>query len=170
MFCLILAVICPFFAFIVPLFDFDSKTRAFLITFFLIGAPELFLFLGAILAGKEAVEFIKKVIRKILKRESPIRKISNARYGIGLWMLFGSIAINWGLSYLFLNIKLSPDSSVELLITAILDIITITSFFVLGGQFWEKLKRLFKYEPDYMDTHFPNEQLEKAFNDEDKKE
>ena len=67
-----LGFISPAFALIVPLLGLSSNSSTWLITFFLVGAPEIFLILGAMLAGKEGVRIVKgkfmELFRKVFKR------------------------------------------------------------------------------------------------------
>lgn len=60
--------ISPVFALIVPLFGLPTNINAWLITFFLVGAPEIFLILGAALAGKEGVALVKNKFKALFRR------------------------------------------------------------------------------------------------------
>jgi len=55
-----LGIFSPLISFAVPLLDLSTGTTTALVTFFMVGAPEIFLIAGAALAGKQAFESIKK--------------------------------------------------------------------------------------------------------------
>lgn len=147
MVCIGLSIISPLLALFVPLLGLSAGVSATLVGVLLLGGPEVFLVLGAILAGKEAVQAIKSKVMSLFKREGPPRPVSRARYNFGLILLVASLVATWILAYAGLVIDVELTQSTELIINAAIDAVVIVSFFILGEQFWEKLKRLFTWEP-----------------------
>jgi hypothetical protein len=96
----------------------------------LISAEGIFV-LSVMLLGKTIIDAIKAAIKTIFKSAFTQHKpISYSRYIIGLVMFFASL--------------IYPTLVIELILFSG-DVIFITSFFVLGGEFIAKLKLAFKY-------------------------
>jgi hypothetical protein len=111
--------------------------------FLALGIPELFMIIAAAVAGKEGFRFIKKKILSFLKKYEPQDTVSKTRYRIGLILFLIPIAVGWILPYISHHIPFYEENKFVINITG--DIIFITSLFVLGGDFWDKLRSLFIY-------------------------
>ncbi|MDX2346230.1 MAG: transporter suffix domain-containing protein [Legionella sp.] len=61
--CVVLSFISPLFSLLVPFFDLSTETAVTVGTIFLIGLPEVFFILGAILAGKKVVRLLTQKIK-----------------------------------------------------------------------------------------------------------
>jgi len=107
------------------------------------GIPELFMLIAVAVMGKEGYEFIKDKALKYLKRFAPSDEVSLVRYRIGLVMF--SFPIIFGIAQPYLGQYFSFFKEFPLGFTITTDVLFISSFFVLGGDFWDKLSRLFKY-------------------------
>ena len=108
------------------------------------GIPEVFMLIAIAVMGKEGYEYIKDKAFKYLKRFAPPDTVTLTRYRIGLAMfslplLFGWLQPYLGHYFAFLNTLPTWQYVVG-------DIIFFASFFVLGGDFWDKFSGLFKYE------------------------
>ena len=91
--------------------------------------------------GKEGYLFIKERLFGFLKQYGPADKVGKRRYRIGLLMFFLPLLFGWISPYL---IPLVTDQGQLPLAYAILgDILLLASFFVLGGDFWDKIRALF---------------------------
>ncbi len=91
--------------------------------------------------GKEGYLFIKEHLFGFLKQYGPADKVGKTRYRIGLLMFFIPFLFGWASPYL---IPLITDQGQLPLAYAILgDILFLASFFVLGGDFWDKVCALF---------------------------
>lgn len=108
-----------------------------------LGIPEIFMIIAAAVAGKEGYSIIKSKIFGLFKKYGPADIVSKARYKIGLLMFILPILAGWLLPY-FTNLIPSYEEN-RLIISAIGDVFLITSLFVLGGNFWDKLRSLFIY-------------------------
>ncbi len=65
---IILGIISPLFGLAVPLLNLSTATTTALVTFFMVGVPEIFLIAGAALAGKQAIESIRKELFQYAER------------------------------------------------------------------------------------------------------
>ena len=106
------------------------------------GIPELFMILAVAVMGKQGYQFLKEKFLRWIKRISPDRiSIQRHRFGIVLF----SIPLILGFIKPYLAFYIPQLDQVPLVATVGMDIILLTSLFVLGGEFWEKLKGLFLY-------------------------
>jgi len=107
------------------------------------GIPELFMLIAVAVVGKDGYVFIKEKALKYLKRIVPSDEVSITRYRIGLIMF--SIPLIIGIAQPYLAFYISFFKELPLWWLIFSDIMFITSFFVLGGDFWDKLSGLFKH-------------------------
>ena len=108
-----------------------------------LGIPELFMIIAAAVAGKEGFKYIKSKIFSFLKKYGPPDKVSKTRYRIGLIFFVIPILAGWMLPYISHHIPSYEEN--RFIISIVGDVVLITSLFVLGGNFWDKLKSLFIY-------------------------
>jgi hypothetical protein len=108
-----------------------------------LGIPELFMIIAAAVAGKEGFSYIKSKIFGFLKKHGPPDTVSKTRYRIGLVLFLIPIIVGWLLPY-FTHLIPSYEENKNLISVAG-DVVLITSLFVLGGDFWDKLRSLFVY-------------------------
>ena len=106
------------------------------------GIPELFMILAVAVMGKEGYQFLRERVRNWVTKISPDR-ISIHRYRMGI-VLF-SIPLILGFLKPYLAYYIPLLDRVPLTATIGMDLMLLISLFVLGGEFWEKLKGLFKY-------------------------
>lgn len=103
--------------------------------------------------GKRGYTYIKTRIFGFLKQHGPPKEVSRLRYTIGLVMFCLPILFGWVFPYaaeLILSLK-----STSLLPYALGgDFLLLTSLFVLGGNFWDKLRSLFVYQAE---VRFPQQ-------------
>ena len=110
---------------------------------FLIGAELLGLMAVAVM-GKSGYAYIKKRVFGFLKKFSPPGKVSRLRYTIGLILFSVPILFGWVSPYLSGQIKgFLPDPTYYALGG---DIMFLVSLFVLGGDFWDKIRSLFVHD------------------------
>jgi hypothetical protein len=108
-----------------------------------LGIPELFMLIAAAVAGKEGFNYIKSTIFGFIKKHGPPDTVSKTRYRIGLVVFLIPIIVGWLLPY-FTHLIPSYEENKNL-ISVSGDVVLITSLFVLGGDFWDKLRSLFIY-------------------------
>ena len=106
-----------------------------------VGIPEVFTVVAIAIMGKSGYNLIKKRIFSFLKRHGPPDRVSLTRYRIGLVMFVLPILFGWLGPY---GAQRIPGYETHrFLVSLIGDSIFIASFFVLGGDFWDKIRALF---------------------------
>ena len=77
----------------------------------------------------------------VLRRYAPPKEVGRVRYTIGLVMFFFPGIFAWVAMYTSLDwIPGFPEHRIR--IALLLDFTFVCSFFVLGGDFWDKLRAL----------------------------
>lgn len=106
-----------------------------------LGIPEVFMVIGVAILGKEGYQFLKEKLFGFLKQFAPPDFVSPARYRIGLVMFCLPMIVAWGqplVSHFLPKFQVLPPWYYF-----IGDLILVSSLFVLGGNFWDKLRSLF---------------------------
>lgn len=96
------------------------------------------------LMGRENYDRIVAQVRRTSSQFAVAHKVSRPRYRFGLALLGTTIVVAWIVSYL--PALLPADPGTRLLVNLALDFILAVSLFVLGGEFWDKLRALFLYD------------------------
>jgi len=108
----------------------------------LIGAELLGIAAVAIM-GKSGFTFIKSRTLGFLKQYGPPDEVSRIRYTIGLVMFCLPLVFGWISIYTF---ELIPGFANNTLLYAVAgDVLLVASLFILGGNFWDKIRALFIY-------------------------
>jgi hypothetical protein len=107
------------------------------------GIPEVFMLIAVAVMGKQGYEYIKNRAFKYLKRFAPADKVSLTRYRIGLTMFSLPLLFGWLQPYL--GHYFPSLNQLTLWQYIIGDMIFFASFFILGGDFWDKFSGLFKH-------------------------
>ena len=111
----------------------------------MVGIPELGMMAAVAILGKDGFEFltggIKRRLGVFFKEHGPAEHVSPKRYKIGLVMFLVPILIGWAAPYLGHHIPGYEGN--ELLYAIVGDVLLFSSLFVLGGEFWDKLRSLF---------------------------
>ena len=96
--------------------------------------------------GKSGYAYIKNRVFGFLKQYGPPRKVGPLRYRIGLVMFCVPVLFGWLSPY---AVKWVPALSSHLLPYALAgDILIVSSLFVLGGDFWDKVRSLFIHDAE----------------------
>jgi hypothetical protein len=109
-----------------------------------VGIPEVFTILAITIMGKSGYNFIKERIVSFLKKHGPPDRVSPTRYRIGLVMFVLPVLFGWLGPYGAHHIPGYQDH--RILVSLIGDIMLIASLFVLGGDFWDKIRALFIHD------------------------
>ncbi|MEQ8325086.1 MAG: hypothetical protein RIC15_01620 [Vicingaceae bacterium] len=133
----------PLFIPLVTSSDMSLALKGTLSTLLALGIPESFMVAAAAIMGKEGYEVLRKKLSGVLKTLSPREKVSRFRFRIGLIFFFTPILVGWILPYL--SSFLWRESSLPILFFIALDILFLLSFFVLGGDFWDRFRDVFKH-------------------------
>ena len=105
------------------------------------GIPELFMVIAVAILGKDGFSYLKKVLGKYLKPLAPPDEVSRVRYHVGL-VLF-TLPILFGLLLPYLSLEFLLLQNIPFFLYPVSDLILFASLFVLGGNFWDKLRSLF---------------------------
>lgn len=140
---LIVGFVSPVFIPVVLASGLGAGLKSVLTGLLAFGIPELFMLIAIVIMGKPGYNFIKGKLFAYLKPLAPPDRVSRTRYNIGL-VLFSTPLIV-GLIYPYLEFFLPELSTGPISVHIASDLILIISFFVLGGDFWDKVSGLFNY-------------------------
>jgi hypothetical protein len=107
-----------------------------------VGIPQLLLVAAVSLVGKSGFAYIKQQALGKLSRLAPPREVTAVRYYVGLAMFFLPFLVAFLGPYVARWVP--PDIMDGRLAVGLLgDTVFLASLFVLGGDFWDKLRALF---------------------------
>jgi len=123
-----------------------------------LGILELFMLIAVGILGRAGFQYLKDKIFGWLKRYGPPDTVSKPRYIIGL--IFFSLSILSGLviPYIWDFVPFIKNNLLYILITG--DVLLVISLFVLGGDFWDKLRSLFVYRSRAILIDNPQQKLQ----------
>ena len=105
------------------------------------GIPEVAAVVAVVIMGREGFQELKQRLWALVKKAAPPDRSGPVRYRIGLVMFTLPLLFAWVGPYLQLWM---PDREFHSLFIILCgDILFMSSLFVLGGQFWGKLRALF---------------------------
>ena len=108
----------------------------------LIGIPELAMLVAAAVMGKEGFNYLKQLLFRFLGEHfAPPESVSLFRYRVGLVLFSIPLLFGWLLPYISGYLPILDEH--RLVFAIIGDLLLVTSLFVLGGEFWDKLRSLF---------------------------
>jgi len=106
-----------------------------------VGVPEIAMVVAAAVMGREGFAELKRRFGRFLKKFGPPEQVGRTRYRMGLVMFTLPLLLAWLGPYLGHHV---PGYGGHRLLWAIGgDLVFVASFFVLGGEFWDKLRALF---------------------------
>jgi drug/metabolite transporter (DMT)-like permease len=109
----------------------------------LAGAAEILCLAAAAILGKEKYQKLSRRVRRQAQTSEPDRRTRRFRYYLGLaGCLFNGIPLTL---YAYVP-ELMPGGNAKLGILIVADLVFFGSLFFAGGEFWEKLRRLFVWE------------------------
>lgn len=102
--------------------------------------PDLALIAAIAIWGKPGYLYLKGRLFAFLKRGLPPERVGPTRYAVGLTMFLAPIVLAWITPYL----GAATGEALTRTPPAIAgDVVFLASFFVLGGEFWDKVRSLF---------------------------
>ena len=110
----------------------------------LLGIPELAIFIAIAILGKAGFTYLKQRLFAVLKRAAPVDAVSPTRYRIGLVLFCLPLLTGWLSPYVSDQIPRYDDYEIPLAIVG--DGILVLGLFILGGDFWDKLRSLFVHQ------------------------
>lgn len=142
--CFILSWILPLFGFLVARLDLPLAVKATIIGLLTVGGPELLGILAVVCLGKENLIVIKNTILAWVKLIKPAGQVGRGRYRLGLVMFLLPLIPAYIMAY---APQWLPDNSPQrLYVNLAADFLFLASLFVLGGDFWDKLRALFVHD------------------------
>ena len=124
--------------------DLSTKWKAVLTGALAVGIPEVFSILAIAIMGRSGFNYMKKSILGFLKKHGPPDVVSRTRYRIGLVMFVLPILFAWLGPYVSHHI---PGYEANRFVVSVVgDLLFVSSLFVLGGNFWDKIRALFIHE------------------------
>ena len=106
-----------------------------------LGVPEVMMVAAAAVMGRQGFARLKQLIGRFLRKYGPPEVVSRARFRVGLVMFILPLLLAWLGPYLGHHL---PGYESRRLVWAIGgDLLFVASLFVLGGEFWDKLRALF---------------------------
>ena len=108
-----------------------------------LGVPELFMLMAVAILGKPGFAFLKSKIFNWFNKYGPPDTVSLLRYRIGLIFFLIPIILGFVLPYIWQYVPFIKDNILIIVISG--DVILLISLFILGGDFWDKLRSLFVY-------------------------
>ncbi len=121
--------------------DLSTEWKTILSGVLVLGLPEVFMLIAVAILGKQGFVYLKSHLWKFIR---PADKVSALRYRIGLTLFLLPLLFGWLSPYLEIWFTFLAEYHLELAIMG--DVIFAVSLFVLGGDFWLKIKALFIHD------------------------
>jgi len=126
---------------LVTALDLTTQWKTIISGALAVGIPELFSIIAVAIMGKNGFDYIKERFFGYLKKHGPPERVSRARYRIGLVMFVLPLLLGWCGPYFLHHVP--GYEAHRLLVIVIADLLLVSSLFVLGGEFWDKVRALF---------------------------
>jgi len=140
---IVLSIILPLSALAVPMLGLPTTQSALLAGALVAGAPEVLVILAAALLGKDTFQYFVHKIKGMLRSALPDRPASKLRYYTGLAV----ILLSWIPAYVCAYApSVMPGGNARITTLAVMDLAFVASVVLMGGEFWEKVRRIFVYE------------------------
>lgn len=140
---MVLAVIMPLGAVIVPVLGLPTAQSALLAGVLVAGGPEVLCILAIALLGQDTFRYFVHKAKAAFRRAILDRPASKLRYYAGLTI----ILLSWLPAYIYAYFPAAmPGGNARIYVLAGIDLAFVVSVFVMGGEFWEKVRRIFIYE------------------------
>ena len=109
-----------------------------------VGIPEVFSIVAVAIMGKSGFDYMKERFFGFIRKHGPPERVSRTRYRIGLIMFVLPLLFAW-LGPYFMHRVPGYDTN-RFWVSVAGDLLFVSSLFVLGGQFWNKVRALFILE------------------------
>ena len=141
---LVFGFACPLLIPLVARTNLSTEVKTTISGLLAVGAPELFMVIAVAVIGKEGFARFKDSAFRFASRFAPKDRFGSLRYRIGLVMFLAPLLFGWLLPYLESFIPGYPANRFAMGVAG--DALLVASLFVLGGEFWDKLRSLFDRE------------------------
>jgi len=140
---LALAIIMPVFALLVPLLGLSVAQSALIVGMLIGGGPEVMALIAVALLGKETFRYLLHSLKRFFRTKLLEKSASKGRYYFGLTINIAS----WIPLYLYGYLPaMMPGGDMRIYILAAADLSFVASMFIMGGEFWEKVRQIFIWE------------------------
>jgi hypothetical protein len=140
---LILSGVLPLLGLLIPLLGLPVGVTAVLLTLFVAGGPEVLLLAAVALLGKETLQFFLAKAKRAVREALLVQPVSKTRYYVGLAIAVVSLVPLYLYGYLPGSMPVG-EARAYILVAA--DLSFVASVFVMGGEFWDKFRKLFVWE------------------------
>jgi len=137
----IIGFVVPVFTPLIMATSLPAGWKATIAGLMIFGIPETFMVVAIGILGKPGFAFLKEKIIGLFREVAPPDEVGIVRYRFGLVLFTIPLLIGWLLPYF--NHLLPEFESYKQVINVGGDLMFISSFFVLGGDFWDKVRGLF---------------------------
>ena len=139
----IIGFLSPLLIPVVNIMEITTAWKVFISGALAVGVPEVFAIVAVVVMGKDGFIAMKASIFKLIKRYGPPDEVSRTRYRIGLVMFVLPVLFGWLAPY-------APNfvpgyMAHRFWINLCGDVMFVSSLFVLGGDFWDKVRSLFMH-------------------------
>lgn len=139
----IIGFMAPLFVPLVTRSELSTGWKTTLSGLLMAGVPELFMLITVGILGKDGYQYLKGKVLAFLKKHGPPQHVSRARYKFGL--VFFTVPLVFALLFPYMSHHFSILEKIESVINIGGDVMFFASFFILGGEFWDKIRALFTY-------------------------
>lgn len=146
----IVGQLSPLFIPLVASSDLNSGLKTVLSGLLLLGIPELAIFAAVAILGKPGFNWLIGRLFAIFKRAAPADSVGRGRYRLGLSLFCVPLLIGWLAPYVGNLASGYADYRIPIAIFG--DGLLLLGLFLLGGDFWDKLRALFVHKAR---AHFP---------------
>ena len=126
-----------------------TSWKNFLTVLLLFGIPEGGILLSIIILGKSGFNYLRGLVFGKIKRYALPQTVSRPRYRLGLVLFLLPLLYGWLSPYLPLLLDDYQPTRLKALVS---DLLLIVSLFLLGGDFWDKLRALFIWKARVTNT------------------
>ncbi|NOR79881.1 MAG: hypothetical protein GQ529_03475 [Methyloprofundus sp.] len=123
--------------------ELDNAWKSLLSGILLVGLPEVLMLVSVAILGADGYRFLKERFWVLLKKTAPSATVSRPRYILGLVLFILPLIYAWLEPYIGDFSPWLKNNGMILNVTG--DFLFVISLYILGGDFWDKLRALFQY-------------------------
>jgi hypothetical protein len=105
-------------------------------------ANKLALVIAIAILGKPGFNHFKRLLFGMLRKLGPPQQVSRRRYDVGLILIMVPVLMTWVEPYTAI---LGPGAVYKLLQDLPLELLLLIGLFLVGGEFWDKVRALFRH-------------------------
>ena len=141
----IVAILSPLLIPFIIKLNISVSIKTIISGFLVFGLPEIGMLLAVAILGKDGFMYLKSQLFFWLKQAVVSTSVSRTRYQIGITLFSATFIVGFLLPYINYFSSL-PVYKYHYHLIFGLDFLFFISLFILGGNFWDKLKALFIYD------------------------